>query len=159
MDGGIKIMEFKLFDNMEAEFEKTLSITMQREFYRLFGGVIKLNGRYEYLKTWREVTLIIDKEYWDTKTRGIYPITVTIIELIRLMSESVKSGENKILALAQRQNGVNYKTNYLFDIVKNENKKAYVKKENKGLKGLITYILKKGSMYLSGKKVRKALKN
>ena len=136
-------MDYDLTHNVEAKLEKTLSITMQRRFYKLFGGIVKLSGRYEYLYSWRELVLIIDKEYWDANTRETYSIDMRIHELLRLMDESIRTGENRLFNVVQMQNGIHQKKDYLFDVVKDENEKAYIKEEKRGIKEIIKLILKK----------------
>ena len=130
------------FESWGVRLESTLSITMQKEFYLLFGGVIKLSERREYLPTLRRSILVIDKEYWDTNTREVYKIELTIIDLIKLMAESVKKRENKLFIIVQMQNQKKEERDCFYEI-KKENGKAYIKEEKKGLRKLIKRIFKK----------------
>jgi len=141
MDGG-KVMVSTGFESLGVRLESTLSITMQKEFYLLFGGVIKLSERREYLPTLRRSILVIDKEYWDTNTREVYKIELTIIDLIKLMAESVKKRENKLFIIVQMQNQKKEERDCFYEI-KKENGKAYIKEEKKGLRKLIKRIFKK----------------
>ena len=141
MDGG-KVMVSTGFESWGVRLESTLSITMQKEFYLLFGGVIKLSERREYLPTLRRSILVIDKEYWDTNTREVYKIELTIIDLIKLMAESVKKRENKLFIIVQMQNQKKEERDCFYEI-KKENGKAYIKEEKKGLRKLIKRIFKK----------------
>ena len=130
------------FESWGVRLESTLSITMQKEFYLLFGGVIKLSERREYLPTLRQSILVIDKEYWDINTREVYKIELTIIDLIKLMAESVKKRENKLFIIVQMQNQKKEERDCFYEI-KKENGKAYIKEEKKGLRKLIKRIFKK----------------
>jgi len=102
-------MEEKTFNSLDIGFEPTLSITMQKKFYSSFGGIIKLNSRYEYIKETNRPRLIIEQEYWDTTLRKVYPVKIIMTQLIRLMDNSIKSGENLLLIIIEMQEEMNKK--------------------------------------------------